>query len=374
MAKVDDILRELNRDKTEKPKISKVKDFLSSGSTMVNLSMSGHVGGAFAKGGYYHLVGTSDSGKSYLTLATFAEASISKRFKDYRLIHDNPEKGTLMDMRQFFGEELHLRIEPPAGTRQAPQDSRTIQDFYYNLDDAFNKKQPFVWVLDSMDALYAEQDAKKFRKQKNAARKETGEEAAGNYGMAKAKANAEGMRLAYDRLQASGSILIIIGQAKVDMAFGAPPGSLTFAGGSSLKFYCHGQLWTKGVGAIMKKLPGGKTKQQGINVSVAVKKNRHTGRPAKVNFPIYWSTGIDDTGSMVDWLVSEGHWKQSTEKGKPIKADELKLCLPREELIQQIEADDNEDMVRGVVAEVWESIRVALIPERKMRYTNRPEE
>jgi len=362
--KVKRILAELQRPKTE-IRVSKADDFLSSGSTMVNLAMSGYATGAFHKGGYYHLVGTSDSGKSYMTLATFAEASISKHFKDYRLIYDDPEKGALMDQAEYFGHALANRIEPAAGTKAKPQCSRSIQEFYYNLDDAFAKKQPFLYALDSMDSLYADQDAKKFKKQKNAARKEGQEEEAGSYGMAKAKANSEGMRLAYDKLQASGSILIIIGQAKVDMRFGAPPGSMTFAGGSSLKFYCHGQLWTSGVGNITKKIAG-KSKQQGIFASISIKKNRHTGRPSKVKMPIYWGTGIDDTGSMVDWLVEEGHWKDD----KGIKAKELDLFLPREELIQKIEAEDMEDEVRQVVAKKWNEIKEALIPVRKMRYAN----
>lgn len=375
MRKVDAILAELKRDKSEKPKTHKAVDFLSSGSTLVNLGMSGHAEGAWCKGGYYHLVGTSDSGKSWLSLTTFAEASISKHFKDYRLIHDNPENGTLMDFRRYFGQAMFDRIEPPRGTKDDPINSATIADFYYNLDDAFCKKRPFIYILDSMDALYAEADKKKMKKAKGAARKEEKggekEEVAGNYGMAKAKANSEGMRIAYGGLQKTGSILIVIGQAKVDISYGAKPGALTYSGGRSLKFYCHGQLWTRQIGEINKKI-GEKTKQQGIRVALEASKNRHNGRHTKFRIPIYWGTGIDDTGSMVDWLVEEGRWKE--EKGV-VTAKELGLVLKREEMIQRIEAEDMEGEVRKLVAAHWEEIRKALVPQRKMKYADlAPEE
>ncbi len=372
MTKAEKILAELKRKKIAPEKVVAPSDFLSCGLTLGNLAMSGRPEGAWCKGGYYHLVGVSDSGKSWLTLATFAEASINPVFKDYRFIHDKPEKGTNMDFDHYFGKAMADRIEPPRGTRQDPRDSESIADFYYNLDDALKAKRPCIYVLDSMDAVFADPDVKKFKAAKNASRK-TGddkEEVKGSYGMAKAKANAEGMRIAYSKLETTGSILIIIGQAKVDMNPMSPPGSLTYAGGTSLKFYAHGQMWTRNIGEITKKI-GEKTKQQGIRVAVEASKNRHNGRHSKFRFPIYWGTGMDETGSMVDWLTDEGRWKMDDKK--VIKAKELEMNLPREELIQAIENDNAEEEVRKIVVSHWETIRLALIPQRKMKYNPQPE-
>lgn len=315
-----------------------------------------------------HLYLTDDfipTHNTFMTMATFAEAAMNPEFADYRLIHDNAENGALMDVRRYFGKALHERLIPPRGTREAPEYSRTVEEFYFNLDDCFSHKQPCIYILDSMDALSADADDKKFKKQKAVSRKTTDKEEAGTYGMAKAKNNSTGMRIAFNKLAKSGSILIVISQAKVDMRMGMPPGSKTFSGGTSLKFYCRGQIWTSKVRNEVKKL-GKSNEQMGLVAAVAVKKNHQTGRNVKIKLPIYHQTGIDDTGSCVDYLIEKGHWPKT--KGV-VDAKEFGWSLKREELIQRIENEDEEARLRSVTASVWEEIRQSLTLKRKNRYT-----
>ena len=87
--------------------------YLSTGSTMLNLAMTGSARKGFRTGHYYLFVGDSRSGKTWFCLSCLAEASIDKRFNDYRFIYDNRERGALMDIAYFFGRKAAERIESP---------------------------------------------------------------------------------------------------------------------------------------------------------------------------------------------------------------------------------------------------------------------
>jgi RecA/RadA recombinase len=365
---VDAMKKELLRDKKPKKEVVKTKDFLSSGYTPLNLAVSGRVKGAFHKGKYYHVFGDSDSGKTWATLTCFAEAVRDPEFKDYRLIFDAPEDGYAgIPLKKFFGEEVYDRIEPPQGTRDDPIMSQTTEDFYYNMDDALSSGRPCIYVLDSMDALDSKADQQKFSDHKKARRREqkTGKASkeAGSFGMAKAKANTSGMRVVFNKLKKSRSILIIISQAREDMGFGFVP-TKTWSGGRALKFYCHAQILTQPVKTF--RVPVGKKKyDQGILVSAKVMKNRHTGRKMTVRMPIYWSHGIDEVGGCIDYLLEQGHWSKA--KGV-ISATEFGVRLKREELIRYVEEQDLEPELRKVVGDLWEQIRLACSVQRKKRY------
>ena len=84
-----------------KKEVLTAKDFLSTGSTLLNLACTGFPNRGFVKGRYYFIVGDSTSGKTWLSLTCLAEASINPNFKDYRFIYDNAEDGALMDITRF---------------------------------------------------------------------------------------------------------------------------------------------------------------------------------------------------------------------------------------------------------------------------------
>lgn len=369
--KVDDALEELNAGRKAAHKPLDPKGLLSTGSTLLNLALSGKAKGGLYKGNCYHFVGSSDSGKTFITLTCFAEASINKAFADYRFIHDNPEDGALMDMTRFFGPEAARRIRSPQGTRSEPKFSQSLEEFYYNLDDALTHERPCIYVLDSMDALTAKPDSEKFQKLKRQSRKPAGkEQEAGSYGTAKAKQNSAGMREVFSKLASSDSILIIISQEKMKVGtFVGFGDTTTYAGGLSLKYYSHAQLWSQPVGQIKKNVKG-RDRSVGTMCLVKVKKNRQTGQKSSAKVPIYWSTGIDDTGANVDYLVDEKHWGKS---GTKVIAEELGLEMNREDLIVHVEKNDMQDQLQDIVEGVWEEIKDACAPERVNKYHQKGE-
>ncbi len=359
----DDIKEAMRARKPRKPAHTDA-DFLSTGSTLLDLGCSGRLAGGFAKGKYYFLVGDSDSGKSFLSMSCFAEACLNPNFKGHRLIHDDVEGGVLMDVAKMFGLEAALRIEPPAGTSKKPKYSSTVEEFFFHLKDAFDLGQPFVYILDSEDALPPEAWLKTQDKKRKAALKGK-EDTAGSYGTEKAKANSVGMRSVIARLRDSGSILLIISQTRDNIGWNSQYQPKTHGGGHALTFYATVKMWS----SVKKRLTVSyrdKDRVQGILARLDIKRTRFTGRPVKVDIPIYWSSGIDNVGSCVDWLLEEKHWREG-DKGIIVPEWDIQ-AYDRNKLVAYIEDVMLENELYKIVAEAWAKIEAATVSGRKNKY------
>lgn len=341
------------------------KDIVSSGSTLLNLLCSSRPNGCFAKGKYYFMVGDSSSGKTWLALTVFAEATQSKHFANYDLIHDNVEDGALMDLGFYFGAEVNKRIRPPAYAEdKSPIFSSTVESFYYHMDDAIARAEktgrPFIYVLDSQDSLDSSAASDKFQEQKKAF--EEGKDSAGSYGDGKAKIHSENIRRVLLGLRKTNSILIVIGQTRDNLGMGFE--KKTRSGGKSLRFYATVEIWTS-IKEKLKKNVRGRDRVIGQLVEVQTKKNRITGTLGTVTIPIYLRYGIDDIGSCIDYLIAEKHW---TGTKTNVEAPEFKFDGTREKLIQHIETNGLERDLRQIAADVWNDVEQALAPRRKPRY------
>lgn len=339
---------------------------LSTGSTMLNLAYSDHPRFGFIPGNYYFLVGDSTSGKTWLSMTCFAESRLHPNFEDYELHFDDVENGALMDIERFFGKKVAKDL--------VPHQSETIQDFYRNLYDLLViKKKKIIYVLDSQDALDDIAAKLKFKQQKVAA--ESGQKEKGSYGMGKAKYHSENIRWVMSGLRKTGSILIIIGQTRdnVDMFSFEKK---TRSGGKSLRFYAAVETWTE-LGKKITKPIRGKERSIGINVIATVKKNRITGKIGKERaavIPIYHSFGIDDVGSMVDFMISEEGFKllkkRDEKNRKRYRLPEgVDFAGTRGEIIKFVEDNDAVRVLQDMVAVVWKDIEEECkLVGRKRRY------
>lgn len=349
------------------------EDYLSSGNTLINLACSGTLYGALAKGHYHWMCGDSSSGKTFFTLNCMAEASVNRHFDEYQLIYNNVEDGAKMEVERYFGSRLAQRMKPPKRDKDgSPQFPMTLEEFYYDLDDRLElvkkgKSPPFIELLDSIDALDSEQSGDKFDKKKSAFRKGKSKEEPGEYTDGKAKINSQNIRKIAAKIRDSRCILIVLSQTRDNMTAKTMFDPKTIvSGGRALKFYATWQLWSSVKGKI-KKTVNGHDRQIGITSKIAIKKNRLTGKEWDIEVPIYWSSGIDDTGAMVDFLCSEGRW---TDTKGIIKADDLGLEGMRTEgLIHHIEQNNLEPDLKQIVFEVWKDIERKCHVERKPRYS-----
>lgn len=340
-------------------------DYLSTGACLFDLAVSGRPDGGIAKGQYVYFVGDSSSGKTWWAFQLAAELCRNPAFADYRIVYDASENGALMDLPTYFGTALAERIEPPRGTRDAPEYSQTLQDMYHAIDDALDAG-PCLFIEDSMDALLDQSDEEQFEKEKAAAK--AGKEATGSYGMGKAKTNSRNINRVVQRLRETGSILVLISQTR-DKIGGMFPGQKTRGGGKSLRFYAHVEVWTS-AGKPITVTHNGKPREIGKHLVLDVQKNRLTGWEGKITVPHLRAVGIDDLGASVDYLVDEGHWTVAEKKGKrpAVVAPEFQHDGSRESLIAKIEEEGGEAELRRIVAGVWRGIEAAVAPRRKPRY------
>jgi len=338
-------------------------DYLSTGSTMLNLALTNKWNCGFLPSHYYHLVGSSSSGKTFLSGTCFAESTLNEKYKNYKLIYCNSEDGCLMDMSALFGAKTAARIKAPAYDEDGnPMFATTVESFYYSLSDAMSDGTPCVFVLDSIDALTSDADDSKFEEAKDAFKK--GKEAKGSYGMVRAKQNSEKLRKVMADLTRTGSILIIISQTRDNVgAMGYGPQS-TFAGGKSLLFYATCQIWSKPIGNI-KKTVDGNDLIIGKKIELAVKKNRITGYEHTVNTSIYPSYGIADLPSVIDYLLESNHWKK---EGRSVVAPEFDFKGLEDTLIAKLESENREDELRMIAETVWNSLLDRATPKWKKRY------
>lgn len=361
---MDKIEKELRKPRLNRATIPK-ENYVSTGSTLLNLALSGMPDCGFAKGQFFWFVGDSSSGKTFFTLTCMAEAARNPNFDDYDFIYDDAEEGALMDFTRYFGATMAARVGPPAMKAGEPVNSRLSDEFYFHLDDRLEKVEkgkapPFIYVLDSMDALDTRYAQKKFKEQKDAARK--GNKAKGDYGDGKAKLNSQWIRGIRARLQDTGSILIIISQVRDDLT-GRSRGSVS--GGRSLQFYASCKIWSS-KGAAISKTINGKKRNIGRVINLKTDKNRFTGKEWDVTVPFYNSYGIDDIGACIDFMVAEKAWT-STDSGV-ITAPEFDLKCNRKKMIAEIEANNWEFDLQDAVRVVWEEIERKCSVDRKSRY------
>ncbi len=329
---------------------------LSTGSTLVNMALTGKTHAGFSPGSYYLLVGDSQAGKSFLTLSTLAEAAKNTHYDDYKLVYDAPERGARMDISSFFGKKLADRLEY--------RYSQTVEDFYDSLDDLLVEAKPFIYVEDSESALSSEDEKSKYHEQKEARRK--GKEAPGSYGDGKAKKHSSMLRqvITSKEFVSTGSILLLIAQTRDNIGFGAQFNPKTRSGGRALRFFATGELWFSIKGSIKRGIMG-KQRKLGSILQVQVKKNRDTGREPTVELYHYPSFGFDDVGSMCSYLIDEGKWNGTDKK---VEASDFGFSGSMEKLVQKIEGENREGELVDLMVDVWDGIEKACMVNRKKKY------
>lgn len=347
---VDSAAKEIKKDVD--PPFTK-SDLLPTGSTMMNLACSGTVHGAFRKGKMVNIIGDSSSGKSLLCLHALIEAANSRFFKDFELYYDDVEGGCDFDVEGMLGKRAGEMFED----RINMVSSQSIEEWQDRMNDFQKREVPFIYILDSYDTLDSNQA--KLQAEAEAKAREKGQEVSGSYGMDKVKRVRALFRPALASMKVTGGILIIISQTKAVI----DPRSFkkkTRSAEDALEFHSYHCVWLAMAGSEKSKdyVIGTKTKIQ-------VKKNRLTGKRRDAAFSIYNDYGIDDIGSIVDFLCECGHWPKVK---LTIMANDLDIKGTRASIISQIEDNAMERQLRNIAGVVWNDIEESLKSGRKLRY------
>ena len=346
--------------KPEKEAISKI--CVGSGSTLLNLAITGNIDDGFPQGTVILLVGDSSSGKTFLSLTCCAEAVLKRDFDGYAFIYDDVENGCMMDVGRFFGTGVLSRLKAPRYIDNIPTHSDTAEECYMNILENI-KHGPCIYIVDSLDALSSKAEEKKNTERLKARGTAAEAKIKGDYGDGKAAINSRRLRAVARAARNNGSIVVLIAQTRDNI----DPFSFetrTRSGGRALKFYSHVELWSS-VGGRAKQTVRGQEVIVGIRSLIRVKKNRITGREWDVEVPIYYDYGIDDIGGMIDFLIKWDHW---TQNGKTISTKEFGYSGTRRNLIKHIEQEGLRRELQIIVRDIWSEIEAATKQNRKARY------
>ena len=304
-----------------------------SGSVMFNIACSGRFNGAFKEGTMSNIIGDSSSGKSIMVLSGLAWVAIMKKYNNYRLIYDDAEFADSFDHVKLFGPKFSKRVEAP---NQDGEMSTTIENFYDYVMDACDYAEhhakPFIYVLDSFDAIDSDVEIAKELKNREHRKNKELSKIKGTFGATKQKKASQLFRHIVSRLEKTRSVLLIISQTRDNLQ------AMSFvkqyrSGGRALKFYASIEVWMTYIRPLTQTI--NKIKYDiGVDTRAKITKNKFTGKKSSCDFPIYPDYGIDDVSSCIDFLTTVGYWKMSKKK---IKAKEFKIEGVKKTIIKHIE-------------------------------------
>jgi recombination protein RecA len=355
---------EERKERDEVPSSVDPETLIPTGSTMLDLALSDHAEGGYQMGRIDLLIGNSDSGKTVLALTEFAECATRRRFDDYRFIGDWVETNSGIDIPRLLGRKVAGRIEPPREDEDGePLYSDTIQDFHDNVIRALEDGRPFLYIVDSVDALSSEEEQEKLEEQREAREKE--KEVKGTFGGEKPKVAGQLLRNVKKRIRDSRSHVLCIFQTRDNI--GAMPGQSKqrYSGGRAWKFYAQHEVWLKSVGQHVDKKTRLKT---GVKSEADVTKNHLTGKKRSAAFDIFYDYGVDTLGGEVDFLVEAGIIRKAGAYLDPRGLAGMEERLYREDLIRVIERDGLERRVRRAVQQAWHEREESIKLGRKPRF------
>lgn len=358
--KVSEIAKQVKKGRKKGGEKSSPLLLVPTGATMLNLACADNVDGGWGVGKIVNLIGDSSSGKTMLAFTMFADMARMKKFDDYRFIYDDVEQALEFNVDNLFGKKVASRIEAPAYDEDGQAvHSDLVQDFFAYIQKAINKGKPFIYVLDSFDALTSKEEVKKVDETLKAHLRGTKTE--GSYNVDKPKAASQILRSVKSKIKDTGSLIIVISQTRDNIGFGFE--KKTRSGGKALKFYSSHEIWLAMVGQIMSK-----KRVIGNNVNAKITKNKITGKRRVVSFPIYYDYGVDSIASEIDFLIEEGYWRGKGEKVKKIKVPEFNFEGSRRALIKKIEEEGLEQRLREITGKAWMEIEESLKLKRKAKY------
>ena len=250
-------------------------DFIPTGSTILDCS----IGGGWATGRVFNLVGDRSSGKTLLAIECFA---------NFARLFGNNARMRYGETEAAFDTDYAEQLGFPSTVTKPKDPLRTVEEWYADLDTFTQKPGPSLYILDSLDAISDDAEMKR-------------DLDAGTFGATKPKKISELFRRLNRQLSASNCTLGIISQvrANIGVMFGEKQ---TRSGGKALDFYSSQIVWLSQTGKVEKTI-----REQKRVIAIEVKskcKKCKVGNPFReAEFPIIFGYGVDDEQSMIDWLM-----------------------------------------------------------------------
>jgi len=256
-----------------------VHEWISSGCSMLDLAISNKPNGGFPVGRITEITGLEASGKSLLAAHTLAET----QKKGGLAVYIDTESATSAEFLTAIGVDLKSMLYVPIETVE--EIFETIETIVENVRKSEKDRLVTIVVDSIMGASTKIEMAAEYDKD--------------GYATSKSIILSKAMRKVTNWIARERICLIFTNQlrTKLGVSFGDP---WTTAGGKALPFHSSVRLRLKSMGQI--KVPKTSNTQEqvvGIKTRVTIVKNRMGPPHRKIDYDIYFDSGIDNYGG---WL------------------------------------------------------------------------
>lgn len=268
---------------------SNVKDWISTGSDTLDLAISNRPNGGFPVGRITEITGLEASGKSLLASHALAET----QKKGGLAVYIDTESATSSEFLEAIGVDLKTMLYVPLETIE--EIFETIETIVEGVRKS-NKERLVTIVVDSvMGASTKIEMAAEYDKD--------------GYATSKSIILSKAMRKVTNWIARENICLIFTNQlrTKLGVSFGD---QWTTAGGKAIPFHASVRLRLKNTGMIKAKM-NGVEQVVGSKTEVQVVKNRMGPPHRKVNYDIYYDSGIDNYGGWLELMKKFDLVKQS---------------------------------------------------------------
>jgi hypothetical protein len=295
-----------------------------------------------------------------------------ENFDEYNLFYDDCESAMRFNVDKLFGNATE-RVRYGEDFN-----SSLVENCFFRIKDLLrgNKSRKplrMVYVVDSLDGLSSKEEVDK--KESEIGKRDYPD---------KPRILSEQLKQVAALVGETQSLVMVISQTRqnIGVMFGAKKRR---SGGDALRFYSTHEMWLAVKGRIKVK-----ERDVGTNIRIRVSKNKLTGKQREVELPILVDYGIDDLGSIVDWMVAERFWvpikkekdKAAAKSWTPDDDEEKRQNEPkvykaaadlgfngtREEIVRGVEGRGLQDDLRQIVAECWMNVEAELASNRRPRY------
>jgi len=277
---------------------SNVTEWISSGCSMLDLGISNRPDGGFPVGRITEITGLEASGKSLLAAHTLAET----QKKGGLAVYIDTESATSSEFLTAIGADLKTMLYVPLETIE--EIFETIETIVEGVRSS-DKDRLVTIVVDSiMGASTKIELAAEYDKD--------------GYATSKSIILSKAMRKVTNWIARERICLIFTNQLRVKMgvSFGD---QWTTAGGKAIPFHASVRLRLKNTGQI-KATVNGTEQVVGSKTSVQVVKNRMGPPHRKIDYEIYYDSGIDNYGG---WLLTMKKFKLVKQAGAWYTLDDI---------------------------------------------------
>lgn len=336
-------------------------EFLNSGCTTLNLSLSGQgKHGGWARGRIHNIVGDGSSGKTLLALEeafSFSKtvktikSQIFPKVKKFTICYDNGEAVMDFPVKKMYGKKFYKTVDWKRSSNFEAMCRRFIR-----LSTSLKKGEALLYIIDSWDSFQSAKSKKAFME---SVKKD--EDLKGDYDLAVQKyASRKFFPNICDKMDQNqvDATLCIISQvrSRIGVTFGKKQYR---AGGKALDFYTHQVTWIREVERMAKKKHG-ESKVYAIKSHAKVERSKVAKPFRESEFIILYDYGLDNLSSMVDYLWGKGKINfHGTKFSKRI------------EFIKFIEGNNLEGELIEATEKKWDKVEKAFereVKRRKRRY------